>query len=742
MLDGEDDHIASSTPLDLSKLSFTISMWVRRSSDGVLAWWGASTVFPFRSMKLAFEADRLAVTFFSPGNESLQSAPLLADRDAWHMYTATYNATTGLQRLYRDGMSIASRTELPGGLNGVPGPLLIGARAGAQVGNVTAALAAQVEDVRVYARALNEDEVASLAENPGSNPEALAVTRLLELTCTHTQGTQGIAFLQGARCARPVGTLGARGGRVAFDGLNDFARSQLPVDLTSKAWTMSVWVKRAVAPMTVSGSPRGWMMLASAGRAESNRGVHWSIVDDHLRLGFFNGTEELVSVGTFSADVGEWHHYAATFDGRRLMMYRDGEVIGARDVSLGVVSNSYLFVGAKVGTPHTEFFAGQLDAFHLVMRALDRESLRTLMAEGTSEPTRLHLHCTRGDQSILAEQWLLVNGAQCTTKRFCDMARDGIKFACETDADCVESRAGKACVAAPGPAMGSYALDLIETVPGRRFTGQVQVFEGQTLLLQVPEGGVQSLSRNANLPSRVFEATVYATRPTLSITSSAPKPTNSASVLITIAFSQLVRATDSDLSRLLVTTSAGSPLELDVDAGATSGLRSSWTFNATLASSAFPFEDILVNVLSGVAVNEAGAESEALMKIAHYTVDLYAPNVTITSPNLDPHNDANTTFIFTFTEAVEGFDVTAVLTDWPIVTFRALFNDETPTYAEHAYLVVVRGTDGAKVQVDVRASAVFDLAGNALELEVKFVTRFLISLISLIFLCLTMVPRT
>lgn len=709
IFDGDNDYVES-TPVDLSGASLTLSMWVRRQSDGNLVWWGVQPSFAYRSMSLAFVDHKLRWTFFAPsGEELVSSISYITDLDQWHMYSATYDHSTGQQTLFRDGLPVASRLEATGGLNGVLSKLQIGGRPGLQ------SIEGAIEGVQVFTRLLTQQE---LAELYSAHSLADYSRREFHLSCT-LGVAPGVMLQNGAACARDTGTVGLHGSYLSFDGINDYVRSKDSIDLSSKSFSLTAWVKRLPSPDVVSGSPRGHMMLVSSGRAEANRGLHWAIVDDHLRFGFFNGREELISTTSLWSDVGHWHLYSATYDAgaNRLSLYRDAVLVGSRTISTVLSSNAFVFIGAKVGTPKNEFFAGSIDDFRLYLRVLSPEEITRQYTQYTITENAgriLHFPCERGDRSSLVHQSVLYNGARCVSEPFCQMQKRDIKFSCQSDADCGASEAEGACVSDVGPVTGSYAIDLVETLAGQRFISSFQTRNEQHLKLFVPSGRVFSRANNKNLESSAFSTTVVLSSPTVIVTSSTPQPTNSLLVPLTFSFSQAILPM-TGIDAIHVETLAGSPVRLS---NLDTSNPSQWTLDASLESVADPADVIQVYVEAGAGVNAAGTPTLAIQETFRRTVDARAPTVNITSPTLDPHNGANVTFIFEFSEAVVGFEPSVIDTGkWPVTHFEALLDPDLPLYEVHRYVAFVQGVDSAKVSVSLLPGAIFDEAGNALEIE-------------------------
>lgn len=109
------DHLQGGTGLDLANRSFSLSAWARRASsgsagDGFFLSHGTSGVsgqglhFGFRG---GAEADTITFAFWADDLNSFDAA--YADTSDWHLWTATYDAPTRRQMIYRDGIAMATR---------------------------------------------------------------------------------------------------------------------------------------------------------------------------------------------------------------------------------------------------------------------------------------------------------------------------------------------------------------------------------------------------------------------------------------------------------------------------------------------------------------------------------------------------------------------------------------------------------------------------------------------------------
>jgi len=81
-----------------------------------------------------------------------------------------------------------------------------------------------------------------------------------------------------------------------------------------------------------------------------------------------------------TAPIGEWHYYAGTYDGKKMKLYVDGELVaeGEQKDDLGIESD--LFIGGENGT--SGFFKGILDNLRISNVARTKNELKDAFERG------------------------------------------------------------------------------------------------------------------------------------------------------------------------------------------------------------------------------------------------------------------------------------------------------------------------------------------------------------------------
>lgn len=106
----------------------------------------------------------------------------------------------------------------------------------------------------------------------------------------------------------------------------------------------------------------------------------------YFMLGDGGARQDLTFPAAGKVPVGkEWHHIAATYDGKEMIAYGDGEPFGNRKASfkLSCTTDKPLYVGGGVDRPQY-VFDGAIDEVAIFNRALSQDEVKKAM-EGLSK---------------------------------------------------------------------------------------------------------------------------------------------------------------------------------------------------------------------------------------------------------------------------------------------------------------------------------------------------------------------
>jgi len=81
-----------------------------------------------------------------------------------------------------------------------------------------------------------------------------------------------------------------------------------------------------------------------------------------------------------SGRLGEWYHFAGTFDGKTLRVYINGELEGEKEIGQPIApSDLELWIGADDYGRPTDFFPGVIDEVRIYNRALSADEIKEAM---------------------------------------------------------------------------------------------------------------------------------------------------------------------------------------------------------------------------------------------------------------------------------------------------------------------------------------------------------------------------
>jgi prepilin-type N-terminal cleavage/methylation domain-containing protein len=164
-LDGYGDYVSPIKEFSLTNRSFTVSTWVKRGRPG--------TIYEFyyalgdidwgdRGFFLGFlETDAFVFGFDTDQLNSLITTETYTDTK-WHQYVCTYDISTGVRKIYVDGVIVASD---------VPSSLNINGTTPAYIGTANPSdldFMGNLDEVRVYGRALSSREIQNMYADTAS----------------------------------------------------------------------------------------------------------------------------------------------------------------------------------------------------------------------------------------------------------------------------------------------------------------------------------------------------------------------------------------------------------------------------------------------------------------------------------------------------------------------------------------------------------------------------------------------
>lgn len=434
-------------PSEITQMrSITFSAWVKSAgSDGIIINAAPSSQAQYGhgaylSLASGYPEFRKGISGYV---DTLRGTKAITDAN-WHLVTATYDATAtsassnGVIKIYLDGEEIGSKLATSSGIDwqsygGYPNPsqLYIGAIKTNQEGSGftvpdSTFFSGSIDEVRIYNTALSGEQVMALKNHvpppPPTPTPPPPPTPILYWNFDEGSGTttkDSIANLQGsidgfAYIGTPPngvfehsgpswvqGKAPMFGNALSFDGRNDYVGGLLlPDSVKTQAITLSAWVQAQGDGVIVAAEP--------AGADAYGLGAHIAVESGKLvfKKGSSTSSWNRADSNSVIAD-SNWHHVAATYDGREMKVYLDGSVAGlaqeTNEIKWSDVPGSYpnpasLYIGAfrtnnDLGYTYSvsadsQYFKGSIDEVKIFSGAMSADQVKELYNLVPQEPQR------------------------------------------------------------------------------------------------------------------------------------------------------------------------------------------------------------------------------------------------------------------------------------------------------------------------------------------------------------------
>ncbi len=301
-------------------------------------------------------------------------------RGQWHHVAAVYVPGTSMT-IYLDGeLYHEETTAIPASTKSVTTPFTLG-----QIDTLTSGFAfnGYLDDVRVYACALNQEEIQKLVvQNAGLVAHWPLDDGLISPAgiTAEDAASHNIGVLTGF-ATPPAWSVSDLGGALAFDGTNDsvYMGAGPDLDITG-ALTLALWIKKQG---NNSNSKYGHLAgkNQSGGPADDSYFLK-SQHTDELTFGVTCNGVNFELTGAAPVSRYQWHHIAAVFVPNVFMgIYLDGQLYASRttDVPAYTAITMAPFMLGQISNYDVGYaFNGYLDDVRLYDRALNQEEIENL----------------------------------------------------------------------------------------------------------------------------------------------------------------------------------------------------------------------------------------------------------------------------------------------------------------------------------------------------------------------------
>lgn len=444
--DGVNDYVAINNSL-LPSINGSLSFWAKSSNntdsyrDMVSISSGASggTIFAIQfvnnpdngctldhSAKLVLRDDGGTLTQLCSG--------IAMNDGKWHHYVGT--AVSGSQQFYVDGVLKDTDTVVPGAATFT--------RFGIGATNRSTAVQffpGQIDDVRVYNRALTSTEVTNLynlgAAKLNASKNALLTDGLVGLWSFDGADLSGTTAYDrsgngnnGTLTDGPAAAIGKVGQALNFDGVNDYVgvADSNSLDMTAN-WSVATWVKfdsfytgNCENNAIINKGHDGLNGFYGLDITEPDElcGPTTGAKQASFSIRFSDGTSAGVSGNTQNLTTGIWYHLVGTYDGTSLKIFLNGVQDGSTSVSgKTVAANTDLLYFGKMNNGSFPYWVdGSIDDVRIYNRALSATEVQALYALGDADKINSSMAQPQGTgrlDSGLQSYWSLDENTGTTT---------------------------------------------------------------------------------------------------------------------------------------------------------------------------------------------------------------------------------------------------------------------------------------------------------------------------------------
>lgn len=298
----------------------------------------------------------------------------------WHFAVVVGDATS--IRLYLDGNSTPEITQTALGATAIGGVINFGR----DVSTTSYYYTGSIDEPRIYNRVLSTTEIATMYKSYGSQLGGGALSQNLSLS----SGLVGYWPLNNgnAKDATPYRNNGTVTAATLTTDRNSRANSAYNFNGSSAVIDtgMSMRLDKFTWSLWINSSSNGGGARTPISTTRDCCGVYNGFSFEHAGYGgphyvlWHNGTATALQAGTTAA-TGTWTHFAGTYDGTTMVLYKDGSQIGTNNTYAGTVGvPSYSLKIGACGSGGCKF-AGDIDDVHVYSRALSSAEITALYNE-------------------------------------------------------------------------------------------------------------------------------------------------------------------------------------------------------------------------------------------------------------------------------------------------------------------------------------------------------------------------
>jgi len=372
--DGLDDYIEiqDSTSLHISN-TITVAAWVKY--DAIENDPDTNAVVTKRSGESGFSlhivSDHLRFNVGSTYFNHVEGATVLQPGE-WYHLVGTYDGTT--QKVYVNG-SLDGSKSYSDQLSSNTAPLFVGLYISGETGEKYGYFPGVIDEIRVYNRALNADEIKELYQRLAAHWK---FDEGSGTTASDSSGNGNDGTIYGA-----TWTSNAVSGKaLSFDGANDYVSVSPSVLPETSAFSITAWIKADAFIMTQGGYPTIFSRSTTGDYSGELYIVVNTTQDNTLRIMLITNEGRVDLNGSTSLKPYTWYFIVTVYDGSTISVWINENLDSSTQQS-GIVPvyNKLAAIGVS-GVERLEgklgYFDGIIDEVRIYNRALSVSEIKSI----------------------------------------------------------------------------------------------------------------------------------------------------------------------------------------------------------------------------------------------------------------------------------------------------------------------------------------------------------------------------
>ena len=192
-----------------------------------------------------------------------------------------------------------------------------------------------------------------------------------------------------------------KAGKFAAGSFLDLDGATFPKDnIPTKAWSLLAWINvEAISDMAIFNARSSEPVWLIHPEARGGGNYRW------LLRG--NGNTKLFDIRAGKNKANAWQHYAGIFNGKKGILYINGNEVGAQDAGAKSSSTDW-GLGARVGfnIDNNRPFTGLMDDLNIWKKALTQDEIKAVMNDGVDTFLSVEAH------GKLTTQWSKIKAHQ------------------------------------------------------------------------------------------------------------------------------------------------------------------------------------------------------------------------------------------------------------------------------------------------------------------------------------------